>query len=139
MVAFAQPKETAKYPWDTGGRFNGVKVRLECDSRRTAHKLGRTLQAKGLPWEPPEMMLHTRLTGQRVPLGREHGQIVHLCWPTQASGNIVVLETTDSMLIEPFLRWLRSVYPKPAEQAAGDVTTLNQLADSGEIEVIDCG
>lgn len=142
MVGYAQPKPQTqnKYPFDTGCRFNGVKVRLECSSRDAAEKLGRSLAAKGLPHEEPDRLIQHRLAGKRVVLGREEGgDLVYLCWPTQASGNIVVLETADTMIVEPFVRWLRSVYPKPEAPKAGPVTTLNQLADAGEIDVINAG
>jgi len=60
-----------------------------------------------------------------------------LCWPNQASGDIVCLETTDTMLRQPFLRWLKDLYIKAQAPEPEKPKTLTDLANEGEIETID--
>ena len=134
------PAQTNRYPYDTGCSFHGVRVRLECEHPSTAAALGERLAQKGLAHETPSRLMTERLVGKRVILGQDMatGQQVYCCWPTQASGNVVVLETADSMMNQPFLRWLREVYPKPPAKPR-EAMSMNELADAGEIEVIDCG
>ena len=138
MIAVAQPQVQGRYPYDTGCVFNGVRVRLECDDPQLAAALGNSLEAKGLYHETPSIMLNPRLVGKRVVLGRDlTGELVYCCWPTQAGQNIVVLETADPMMVEPFLKWLRTVVPNP-NASKKEPKSLNDLADNGDIDVIDC-
>ena len=140
MIALpGKQKVQGRFPYDTGCVFKGVRVRLECDSPATASQLGKRLASKGLQYQPPSRLMR-EVRGVRVTYGRNRatGQIVYCCWPTQASGNVVVLETGDPMLNEPFLRWLREKFPPPADKKPENMS-LNELADAGEIEVIDCG
>ena len=133
------PKEAmGKYPHDTGCRFQGAKVRLMTKDSMMAFQLGNSLHAKGLPREPAEQLVRPEVRVMPVALTRDAaGRVVYLCWPNQASGDIVCLETTDTMLREPFLRWLKDLYIKAQAPEPEKPKTLTDLANEGEIETID--
>lgn len=123
-----------KYCQDTGARFNGVKIRLLTTDPDRAEQLGFSLAAKGMPGEMPDRVVRPTVAVMPIILTthKPTGEPIFLRWPNQKHGDIVVLETRDSMLREPFLRWLDAHYSpqKPEEKKP----TLKNLADAGEIE-----
>jgi hypothetical protein len=128
MVAYAEPKSERMRPIDTGAIFGeDVRIWMVTNDPGEARNLGAQLQKMGLPIRI-QLIQKPTCTGVALPMSTATGR-----------NFILILETVDGNNATRFMNWLKAKQAEAASRKKEPPATLNDLADSGEIEVFDAG